>query len=51
MLAASTYMRFESLGGVPETVKDKLLQYNKDDVLAMWLVLDQTLYAETEKIE
>ncbi|MCG3218769.1 MAG: ribonuclease H-like domain-containing protein [Candidatus Heimdallarchaeota archaeon] len=49
MVAASTYMRFESLGGVPVNVKDKLLQYNKDDVLAMWLVLDQTLYAKSEK--
>jgi predicted RecB family nuclease len=49
MLAASTYMHYDSIGGVPTAVKDKLLQYNKDDVLAMWLVLDQTLYAKPEK--
>ncbi len=48
MLAASTYMHYESIGGAPDGVKNKLLQYNQDDVLAMWLVLDQTLY-KTEK--
>ncbi len=48
-LAASLYMQFQRRGGMSKELEEKLLQYNIDDVLAMWFVLDKTFYNKSEK--
>lgn len=49
LLAASLYMQFQRRGGMSKELEKKLLQYNIDDVLAMWFVLDETFYNKSEK--